>query len=434
VDVDKRFKYWQWRVLLVSALFYCFVYLGRLNWGLAASDLIRTLHITKADVGTGVAALLWGYAIGQAVNGRLSDHFGGRYWATLGAVGTVALNWAISALTSAPMLFGLLMVNGFFQAMIFPSLLRLTAQWWPSRWRGFQTGFLLAAAGASAVVAFAVSGWFIAHFGWVSAFRYPPLLILVSALAYFVLVRESPEDVGLPPYTETRKDVAAHEAVNEGELRGLGNYRYLLTQKMFLSACAMGFISNIGRYGLLTWIPLYYFQTSGISVQSAIWAQIGLPIGTALGPLFAGLISDRLFGSSRWQTLALSFAGAAVGLVVLALVPIRTLGIPLTFAVLIIAGFFIHGGGGSAHALAGDLGGRKMQGTAHGVLDAANYIGAGGQGIAIGTILDYTNNNWTMVFLIIGGLLFVGCLMAIGSGRNSGGKAKSRSEIVGMMK
>lgn len=417
MNAERTFRFWQWRVLLVSAAFYCFVYLGRLNWGLAAVDLIHTLRLTKSDIGLGAAALLWGYAIGQAVNGRLSDHYGGRRWATVGAVGTVAINWTVSTTTSLVLILPLLALNGFFQAMVFPSLLRLTAQWWPSRSRGFQTGFLLAASGVSAIVAFAITGWFVAEYGWVAAFRYPPLLILFFAAAYYLLVRERPEDVGLPAYEETRADVAEHEAVDDEKLRGLGVYRYLFTQKNFVSACVMGFISNIGRYGLLTWIPLYYAQTSGLEIKSATWTQIGLPVGTALGPLFAGVISDRVFGSSRWQTLVMAFLGSALCLFVLALVPIQALGIPLTFSLLIVSGFFIHGGGGGAHAMAGDLGGRKMQGTAHGVLDAANYLGAGVQGIAVGAVLDWTNNDWQLVFVSIGVLLFVGCLLAVRTGR-----------------
>ena len=46
-----------------------------------------------------------------------------------------------------------------------------------------------------------------------------------------------------------------------------------------------------------------------------------------------------------------------------------------------------------------DMGGRRMAGTASGVLDAHGYLYAGAQAIVFGVVLDMTGSPWPFVFL-----------------------------------
>jgi OPA family glycerol-3-phosphate transporter-like MFS transporter len=52
-------------------------------------------------------------------------------------------------------------------------------------------------------------------------------------------------------------------------------------------------------------------------------------------------------------------------------------------------------------ALGVDLAGRKISGTASGLLDAHAYLYNGLQAFVIGWILDATAGNWTLVFLLL---------------------------------
>jgi sugar phosphate permease len=52
-------------------------------------------------------------------------------------------------------------------------------------------------------------------------------------------------------------------------------------------------------------------------------------------------------------------------------------------------------------ALAVDLAGRHMSGTAAGVLDAHGYLYAGFQAILIGWFLDISGRNWPVVFGVL---------------------------------
>ena len=65
--------------------------------------------------------------------------------------------------------------------------------------------------------------------------------------------------------------------------------------------------------------------------------------------------------------------------------------------------------------LAVDMGGRRMSGTASGLLDAHGYAYAGMQAIVFSVLLDMAGSPWPLVFLIMAGtrLLSVGMIYRV---------------------
>jgi sugar phosphate permease len=61
--------------------------------------------------------------------------------------------------------------------------------------------------------------------------------------------------------------------------------------------------------------------------------------------------------------------------------------------------------------LAMDFGARRLAGTAVGMYNGFNYLGAGFQGILIGGILHWSGNNWSMVFGTVATLLAFGAML-----------------------
>ena len=67
------FRLTQWRMLLVTMFCYLFYYTGRQTFGFAIPGIEQELGLSKQTLGWCSTALLWSYAIGQAVNGNLGD-------------------------------------------------------------------------------------------------------------------------------------------------------------------------------------------------------------------------------------------------------------------------------------------------------------------------------------------------------------------------
>ena len=90
------FRLAQWRMLLAAMFCYLFFYTGRQTFGFAIPGIQAEFGLSKETLGWASTAMLWAYAIGQAINGNLADKFGGRKIMSLGAVLSCAANWVTS--------------------------------------------------------------------------------------------------------------------------------------------------------------------------------------------------------------------------------------------------------------------------------------------------------------------------------------------------
>ncbi len=388
---------WKWRVLLAYAGFYLFIYMGRFNLWPVAPLVKQDLGIDHQTIGWINALLLWGFMVGDLVHGRLAELYSLRLWVMLGAILTTVCNWAASFSTSVLTLAIPWFINGFVNAACWSPGVSLLSQWWPRRERGQALGIVGVAAGCAMLTMWLVTGWVGQEFGWRAAFRYPPLLIAIFGIAFFFIVRDRPSDAGLPEYVEDDGLSARAEAGSSQHLHGLGPYKRLLSNPQFLIASQVKGLENVVRYGLTTWTPLYYFEMAELDLKSTLLSTLALPVGYALAPLCAGLISDRLFNSARRPMVMFSAAISALALVGIALLPPTSLTLGM---ILLLIGAFSMSLSPLA-AMAVDIAGRHMSGTASGLLDAHGYFYAGLQAVVFGFLLNMSGSNWPLVFLIM---------------------------------
>lgn len=396
-QLPPAYHYWKWRVLLSFVGFYLFLYLGRFNMWPLAPLVKQDLQIDHHTIGWINALMLWGFMVGDLVHGRLADRYGLRLWVALGAIATTICNWAASLSASVLALAVPWMINGFVNAACWSPGISLIAQWWPRRERGQALGMVGMSAGGAMLVMWLVSGWVGQQFGWRAAFRYPPLLIACCGTLFFFLVRDRPSDAGLPDYQEADPLSASAEAAGAGNLHGFGPYKQLLSNKQFLIASQVKGIENIVRYGLTTWTPLYYVEAAGLDVKDTIVFTMALPLGYLLAPICAGLVSDRLLRSARRPMVMISAAVSAAALVGIAALPPSN--VYIGSMLLLIGGFAMSLSPMAAMAV--DIAGRHMSGTASGILDAHGYFYAGLQAVVFGILLDMSGSSWPLVFLLM---------------------------------
>lgn len=409
----REYTKWQWRALIGVTFCYLFYYTGRQTLGFAIPGIQAELGFSKQDLGWISAAMLWGYAIGQSINGNLGDKYGGRIMMVMGAVLSFAANWAVSFASTFWLMLAIWCANGYFQSMGFAPGSRLLSNWWGHERRGFVYGIYVGFSGFSSVIAFAMPILLLGPLGlsWHSIFRVPVFLMLLGACVLWFTVREKPEQMGL-----TRVAEAASE---EESSKGLSNQptsreRYLTVLKswrLYATGISIG-CQNAARYALIVWVPVHLlgpqWKTATTTGISPTWVTLALPIGMALGAISNSWMSDVVFKSRRYLAIITYMCMASILAVAMMYVPH---GGWMALILMFWCGFFVFGPASSFWALCPDLFGRKYSGTATGLLNCISYAFAGLGEPLIGRTMDMTGQAG-IIYPIVAGLCLVSAVFA----------------------
>lgn len=404
-----RFRLNGWLYLLLFSALYCFLYCTRLNLSSAGALMMGELGWSKSDFGKVTGALFWTYGIGQFVNGRLSEIAGPARFIVLSVVLSVAANIALVFFSSVFVIAVIWGLNGYFQSMAWTPGLAILTKWWPGSTRGFAVGFANAFSGfgqVAAILAVALGMELFPSFGWRAAFFVPAVFPVVALAVYLVWAKTSPAKVALREYVEVDPQRVRQEE-EMGRLvaaRGkLYPYRYVLSNRSFRVWVAVAFITGLARYGLITWIPLYFVGKFDVSVTEGLFGMLSLPVGMGVGTFVVPWLTDRWCPQNRLPAVIVSSFAAAASIVAFIFLDPRIFWQMLAIQILLFsAGFFIYAINGTAWTYATDIGGRVFSATSSGVLNFCAYMGAAVQSFVYGALVDAAG--WMAVFASLAAL------------------------------
>lgn len=398
---SKKFKAYAWLVLLSFGLMYLFFYNGRQNINLVMTQMADELNSTTAALGVVSSSLFWCYAFGQLINGRLGAFFGYKRFMIVGVVASAVLNVTLSFQSNITVIAILWGLNGFFQSMVWSNGLGVINKWWPSKKRGFATGFATFFSGMAQVTTY-LSVLFCLQlnpeWGWRAAFRFPMIPLLLSLVAFIIFFKNAPEEAGLAPLQDD-----GETAVLENKLKEKGYlypYKLLFSEPKVIVFCFISAIAGVGRYGLLTWVPTYFIEQHGMSIKDGIFSSILLPFGQACAMFIFPIITDRLFKGKREPMLVLAAVVTFCGMLVFPFIQNQI----AASAMLFLLGVFAMVTG-VIWTIAGDIGGKALSSTVIGIFDWAVYMGAAVQAVMFGFVKD--KFGWTAIFVIIGVLYVI---------------------------
>lgn len=402
----KKFRKYAWRYLLMFSLLYCFLYCTRLNIGSATPYLVEA-GWSESTIGILTGTLFWTYGIGQLVNGRLSELAGPSKFIVAAVVLSAIANLMV-ATQSAQAVVMLAIIwgaNGFFQSMGWTPGLAALTKWWPGKNRGFATGFLNAFSGfgqVAAYIAVLVAYTWFPQLGWKAGFIIPACFPLAVLAVYLLWVKTTPAQAGLKDYVEEDAEKTAEEErmrLIVKEKGALYPYQYILSDPKFLIWIVIAFGTGLARYGLSTWIPLYFNQ-QGLSAAASVASSVILPVGMGIGTLIVPWLTDRFCAKDRMPAAIVSALIGAVTTITIFLLDATDVSQLIVVEILLfISGFCIYAINGIVFTYATDIGGRVFSGTCSGVLNFSAYLGAAVQSVVYGFILNH--GGWSVVFVSI---------------------------------
>ena len=415
---DERYEYWRWRTFGITWLAYAGFYLTRASFSVAKIGIGSDPDVSMSSEEMGLidGLYLTAYAVGQFVWGALGDRVGTRRIVLLGLLGSITAGFAMGV-SSVVLAFGVFaLLQGLSQSTGWAPLAKNITNWFSLRERGVIMGWWATNYTIGGLIGAPFAGLMAVYFGgWRYAFFMPALVLAVIFVLFYLLQKNRPQDLGLPPI-EVYHGEADSDSNDEEKVGGEaaeGSWQSVLRvvkNPMVILLGAVYFFLKPTRYAILFWGPLYINETLGTGMAESAFVSVSFFLAGPLSVLAAGYASDKLFQSRRMPYAIISMLLLSVLLFFfndLAAAESKL----VTAGLLFLVGFLIFGPDSLVSATAAvDFGTRKGASTASGMINGMGSVGA----IAGGTIPGFFKDSWgwegVFTFLAVS-ILLAGLLM-----------------------
>ncbi|MCM3239286.1 glycerol-3-phosphate transporter [Heyndrickxia oleronia] len=418
-QIDSEYKKHRIQVFIGIFIGYAAYYLLRKNFSLAMPYLTDQ-GFSKGELGLALSAVSIAYGISKFVMGTVSDRSNSRIFLPAGlilsAIICLLMGFVPFFTSSIAIMFIMLFINGWFQGMGWPPSGRVLVHWFSVSERGGKTAIWNVAhnVGGGIMAPIAVGGASLFAIilgthsnGYEGVFILPALVAIVIALISYILIRDTPQSVGLPPIEEYRNDYPSKEKKTfETELTTKEIlFKYVLNNKWVWAIAIANIFVYFVRYGVLDWAPTYLSEEKGFNMDKSSVAYFLFEWAGIPGTLLCGYISDKLFKGRRGPAGFVFMLGVLIAVLVYWFNPP---GNPMIDMISLIAiGFLIYGPVMLIGLQALDFVPKKAAGTAAGLTGLFGYLGGTVTANALmGYIVDYAG--WNAGFI----LLTASCVLA----------------------
>src|ERR1039458_2043285 len=269
------------------------------------------------------------YAFGKFFSGALADTGGGRRSFLGGMSGSIFFTIVFAMSGGFPLLTLAWIGNRLFQSQGWAGLVRVS-----SRWFSYSTyGSVMAVVSLSFLFGDAGCRWMMSELmahgvGWRGVFFFASGALAVLMVICMLLLRESPEERGLPkPEVNPRNVYAREEGANGGtsgddERVNIGAIlKPLLTSFPFWMVCVLAFGATLLRETFNLWMPTYFVQFVGLSSSAAASHSALFPLCGGISVLLPGFLSDKLGPNGRNILVVAGMSGCAVCLMLMGHIP-----------------------------------------------------------------------------------------------------------------
>ena len=422
MQTEKKFKYWQWRVIICSMIGYAMFYFVRKNFSFAIPLLEDEYGITKTSFG--LIMTLGGliYGVSKFLNGILADRTNARWHLVIGlsvcVLTSVLFGFAdkISILITGAtegegfirgmvlVMGALYIINQIFQGCGFAPCNHLMVSWVPPKELATKMSIWNTSHSVGAFIVAVICGYLTS---WQLCFWVPAAIAGFGIFFIIATLRDTPKSVGLPELPKVKGELDDEENKDPKAFRQFVMKKVFLNPIIWVLAITDLFV-YIVRFAILDWGPSM-LDDMGLSKELTGWTVAIFEVAGCAGMLCAGYISDKFFKSRSQRVCAIEMGLVAACL--LGLHFLQDAHQPILFLVLLaLAGFFIYGPQALLGVTAANIATKKAASSAVGLIGLMSYLSTIVTGIGFGYLADKFGG-WSWIFITMGGLAVVGTVL-----------------------
>lgn len=265
------------KLQFLCCLVYFISYITRIDYGAALTEIVNDLQITKEVASIAVTGSFITYGLGQVISGILGDKFKARKLIIFGLVGTSLVNLSMAILQSITWMTAIWCFNGFFQALMWPPLVKIMANNMDADEYSKAVKNVSAASSIATIAIYLIVPAAIAISGWRLAFIFAAVSGMIIALIWAKQTTGINE--GLPKAKESAQNVSMK---NSGIV-------FLLIPILIAIA-----LQGILRDGITTWMPTYIFEVFDLGISMSIMSAAVLPIFSILSVNVATALDKKI--------------------------------------------------------------------------------------------------------------------------------------------
>ncbi len=410
--VQKKYRYWRWRIFYSMYIGYAFYYITRGAFKFAMPSLILEYGFTKGDLGILLSIGSITYGLSKFISGVMSDRANPRYFMAFGLIITGLFNIFLGMSSTLFMLAIFWGLNQWFQGWGWPPSARLLTHWYSQKERGTWWGFWNSAHSVGGFLIPIIAAACAQFLGWQWAVYIPGILGISAGLFLLNRLRDTPRSLGLPTVEKFRNDyaTASHEEDKDLNLKQI-LFDYVLKNKYIWMLGISYFFVYIIRQAINDWSMIYFIETKSYSQVAAGFSVSFFEIGGIFGSLTAGWASDKIFKGRRGPINALFAFGVIFAISMMWLNPLAVMALDSIFMFTI--GFLIFGPQMLIGIAAAELSHKKAAGTATGFVGWIAYLGAATAGYPLGLITQKWGWEGFFMFIAACGVISVACLLPL---------------------
>ncbi|AZN38979.1 MFS transporter [Paenibacillus albus] len=402
---------------LMCCLVYGTSYLTRYNFMAAVSAIADSLEVSHQLAGLAVIGSFIAYGIGQPIFGVLGDRFQPRVLIFSGLLLTALCNALISVISDIVALIVIWFINGIFQSMLWPPLVRIMSQHLTrEQYRKTSVG-VTTASSIGTIAVYLLVPLSIMVSSWRLSFVVPALIGVLVAFIWLFGTREYGDAARIG-----EQEIGGQQGNSKVTNMPIGDkgLRTLIMASGIGPILLVVVFQGALRDGITTWMPSYIQDVYHIQTSISILTTIILPVFSILSVYIAAHV-QRYVANEIKTTVYLWMIVVAATVALEMLFASNAIGSVLLMAILMGC---VHGINLMliSHVPTHFANYRKVS-TVSGLVNACAYLGSAVSIYGISVLTEWSS--WGFTILVLGCMSIIGLAVSMLCVRKWGAFAQS---------